>query len=630
MSISLCMIVKNEELNLPSNLQQATKYVDEIVIIDTGSSDNTIAIAKKYGAIVKEISWKNDFAKARNEAIKHASKDWILVLDADEILYAKEGLKLKDFLKQEYVKKIDGFIVTVCNYIEPNNTVSAEKNKSLRLFRNNNIIKYEGKVHEQVKGYSKISEIPLIIYHSGYLKTEIIRKNKQKRNRELLQNSLVKDPNNLYYKYHLAINSYSDTKYQEAIDLLESIIPFFGGNESYAPRAYKCLIISYKQLKNFNKMVNIANTALKQWPDYTDLHYLKAVALYNIGNYGQALSELTKCLELGEAVVYDSHSGVGSTKPLLLMANIYYELGNINSAIEKLDKLVKILPDSPSVYAYYCDLLMKSNKNELVKKLLLNYCNKYRQLVDDLINELYLKKLYSLIDYLINNIKEISYKSALKYSLACVHLKNYDTAVKNFRILLNKVSEVEKRKLTINIFLCLWSLGRIDEAKSFINDLLNKETNDSNIQVFLMFANSLILNDKQELKKNNLSEKQIKEAVLLLVRELEPYQNNKIMNYLKVRFFTDNLQASDLIEIFDERPIPDCFVDIYLKDTNLSLLFKYKRFMSLSNRSETLYNFLIAEGCGLLSSGATLVKVYSKLSLCYQIKANKVRRNYLE
>ncbi|MFP4101975.1 glycosyltransferase family 2 protein, partial [Coleofasciculus sp.] len=86
MDLSLCMIVKNEEASLPQVLESVQPIVDEMVILDTGSSDRTIDIAQEYGARVYHFQWCNDFSAARNQALQYVRGRWVLVLDADEVL----------------------------------------------------------------------------------------------------------------------------------------------------------------------------------------------------------------------------------------------------------------------------------------------------------------------------------------------------------------------------------------------------------------------------------------------------------------------------------------------------------------------------------------------------------------
>src|SRR4051812_11925913 len=94
-TLSLCMIVKNESQWLRQALTSVKDLVDEIIIVDTGSEDSTVEIAKSFGAKIFSIPWENDFSKARNYSLEQATSDWILVLDADEVIEKTDHLKIK-------------------------------------------------------------------------------------------------------------------------------------------------------------------------------------------------------------------------------------------------------------------------------------------------------------------------------------------------------------------------------------------------------------------------------------------------------------------------------------------------------------------------------------------------------
>src|SRR5690606_13785698 len=99
--VALCMIVKNEEEVLERCLQSVKQLVDEIIIVDTGSTDRTKEIASTYTHHVYDFVWTKDFSAAKNEAIRHASAKWILVLDADEYMDTDEAAQLRRFLEEE-------------------------------------------------------------------------------------------------------------------------------------------------------------------------------------------------------------------------------------------------------------------------------------------------------------------------------------------------------------------------------------------------------------------------------------------------------------------------------------------------------------------------------------------------
>lgn len=100
-TISLCMIVKNEEKVLSKCLESVQGIVDEIIIVDTGSTDKTLDVAKKYTDKIYYFDWISDFSAARNESLKYANSDYILILDADE--YLEEGVNLQEDIKKTMI-----------------------------------------------------------------------------------------------------------------------------------------------------------------------------------------------------------------------------------------------------------------------------------------------------------------------------------------------------------------------------------------------------------------------------------------------------------------------------------------------------------------------------------------------
>lgn len=156
------MIAKDEEKNIGEAINSVKRIVDEIIVGDTGSTDKTKERAQQLGAKVVDIKWENDFSKARNEALKHATKDWVLILDADEVIAEGDGKIIKELTKK---KDVLGFYFPQINYT--NNYKIAGWKKSpdnkytkgykgfftsaiIRLFQNKKDIHFEGRVHEVV------------------------------------------------------------------------------------------------------------------------------------------------------------------------------------------------------------------------------------------------------------------------------------------------------------------------------------------------------------------------------------------------------------------------------------------------------------------------------------------------
>lgn len=151
MEISICMMVKDEEKNLDRCLKSIKPLVDndiaELIVVDTGSKDNTIKIAKNYTNKVYFHSWNNDFSSMRNITISYAKGKWIFIIDADEEL--ENPYELIKAFEQKDIDNYNTIIINVKSLTQPNNKNQYTANASPRLFKNDGDFKYEGAVHNQ-------------------------------------------------------------------------------------------------------------------------------------------------------------------------------------------------------------------------------------------------------------------------------------------------------------------------------------------------------------------------------------------------------------------------------------------------------------------------------------------------
>jgi len=157
------MIVLNEEKFLRRCLKNVSPYVDEIIIVDGGSTDKTIKIAESFKAHIIHSPWKENFAHQRNISLKHATKDWILVIDADEV-YEKKLLTELQSLAQNNIE-IDAFAFPRKNFIDGKQT-DVYPDRQIRFFKRSKKIFYERPLHEVVTGFKRIaSPMDLHIIH---------------------------------------------------------------------------------------------------------------------------------------------------------------------------------------------------------------------------------------------------------------------------------------------------------------------------------------------------------------------------------------------------------------------------------------------------------------------------------
>lgn len=299
MSISLCMIARNEEEFIGNAIKSALNFVDEIIVIDTGSQDKTIEIAKSYNANIIKSKWRKDFSFHRNEAISMAKCDWILFLDCDEVIQDEGKNDIKNLLNNTN-NHIKAYNLNIVNIISDTPIASF---MSLRLFRNFEDFFFINPIHEQIipsiqykYGINCISNLPLTIHHYGYNDEVIRSKNKIERNLEILYSIEYKDG----YIYAMIGDEYLKlNNLYEAIHFYEKSL---GANLSFEGDYSPMLIINYItsliNVKRYNDAINFIDKVRKNISNFRDLYFLEFWILYYTNNFEKALIKLDEYINL--------------------------------------------------------------------------------------------------------------------------------------------------------------------------------------------------------------------------------------------------------------------------------------------------------------------------------------------
>ena len=306
--ISLCMIVKNEEKFIRKCLESVENLVEEIIIVDTGSTDKTKEICNEYQASTYDFIWSESFSDARNFGIDKATKEWILYLDADEEVNIKNIEELKSLLEID-AKNL--YLVPIINYY---GSSSPDSNCSYlfashRLFRNNKKIKFTGNIHEHLDksslGENDLKEIEIIrcieIHHYGYMDSTVKNKNKNERNLKLLKKEKEVPNYDPWIDYHIASEYYRMGEYEKAFNEVNSSILGFLKKQQLPPSLlyklkYEILIL----LKSYKSAKIGVDKAIELYPDYVDLHFYKGIILFQESLFEEAILVFTHCIELGE------------------------------------------------------------------------------------------------------------------------------------------------------------------------------------------------------------------------------------------------------------------------------------------------------------------------------------------
>ncbi|WP_281888746.1 TPR domain-containing glycosyltransferase [Paenibacillus sp. YYML68] len=318
--ISLCMIVKNEANCIARCLTSVKPYVDEMIIVDTGSTDGTADICRDIGATVYDYVWNDHFAEARNYGLVHANGEWILWLDADEEL-GENGEQLRDLaLSDEY----DLYSFQLNNYygprVDPNNVIRIAHP---RLFRNGIGLKFRNQIHEalnvdeifyQHDRVHRITHTPVILWHYGYLDEFVQDKNKSKRNIQLLEKALSSNKEDPWLHYHMASEYYRLKDYAPSFHHANRSILLFMLNQLTPPSLlYKLKYSILISTGSYEGGYPAIEKAIMLYPDYVDLIFYKGILLYMSSKYEEAIEAFEQCLEIGESnMKHLTQNGLGS------------------------------------------------------------------------------------------------------------------------------------------------------------------------------------------------------------------------------------------------------------------------------------------------------------------------------
>lgn len=345
-TVSLCMIVKDEEEMLPRCLAAAAPAVDEIVVVDTGSSDRTIEIAESFGARVIERPWTGSFSEARNVALDAGTSDWLLVLDADEVLVGEDVTQLRALLGQTWR---EAFYISEINHTGELDDGTATTHNTLRLFQARPEHRYEGRLHEQILDAlplripERFATVPVRIEHFGYLGAVRDAKEKSRRNLELLQRQHEEGDDSAFMHFNLG-SEYGATgesdkalaEFERAAELLaaEPEQPKAGYLPAFTSRHVRALRICGRH----EDAIAQADAALERFPGFTDVVYEQAAAARALGRVDESIAYYERCIEMGDAPSrYTSTVGMGSYLPTIELAELLLLRGDGERAVELLE-----------------------------------------------------------------------------------------------------------------------------------------------------------------------------------------------------------------------------------------------------------------------------------------------------
>jgi glycosyltransferase involved in cell wall biosynthesis len=373
-TISVVMIAKDEEKYLPKALISVVEWVDEIVLVDTGSSDRTVVIAQSFGAQVYHRPWRNDFSLHRNQALELASGDWCLQLDADEELDQNSAAELRKLISQA-----DGeaLLVNITNIMADGSTTSFNYP---RIFRKKEGVYYYRKVHNQINIPGPMQASPIVLYHHGYAADSQTMDQRHQRRVNMMRSWVADEPDNWESYYYLAQTLVSrDDTAAEAVESAKRALDLAKQKhikpDDYA-RAYLPLLQALNILNNHEALFQYAREWSGAQPGNPDPRLYGARAAYGMNQFemvGKISDEFVRLhreavrlQQQGNPMALNSAGLLYSVLVIWCIAEVH--LGNLQKAVEII-LAIKSLANANKVIQLLFDEAEKYGLQDRVKEL---------------------------------------------------------------------------------------------------------------------------------------------------------------------------------------------------------------------------------------------------------------------
>ena len=307
--LAAALIVKNEAAVLGACLESIKGVVDEIIVVDTGSTDESVEIARRHGAIVHEHPWTGDFSEARNEGLERATCDWILYIDADERLDPIDRATVEEALR-------DAPEVAFRLLLRPNSRSTPYR--EYRVWRNDPRIRFEGVIHEKIiPGIQRVADqdgrdiglVDLLLTHVGY---EGDQTHKHRRNLPLLRRQLEAEPHNLFNLHHLFRVLDGLGEHEEAEQVLEHAVDLVQmtpvpGSDPLGSLAMLDLI----RLRHYRgeQVGDLLTDARRRYPGNWLIVFYEGRYLIDTGRYEEALERFRSLLAVDLVTLPDAWLG---------------------------------------------------------------------------------------------------------------------------------------------------------------------------------------------------------------------------------------------------------------------------------------------------------------------------------
>lgn len=373
MKISGCIIAKNEEKNIKKCISSYIDIADEIIVVDTGSEDDTVKIAKEMGAKVYNYEWNNDFAKAKNFALSMAKGDWVIFMDADEYFAQGHSKNVKKYIEQiHYKKEFDGICCRMAN-IQKETADIINCIIQIRIFRNHPSIRYQNSIHECIyKDGNKLNVFfvekeDILIYHTGY--SSSVGTVKAERNLNLLLEAVKQEGYPACFDGYISDSYFVMKQWDKSIEYARKYITSGVSMTGYDIKPHMNIIESMVNRGDCKEeILDAALGFIDKFKDNPTFYVYAAEILISLKRYTEAFNFYNKAYELNS-----SYKGLEINLAQTAVYNIKYKLGQIYYLSNDYENAFSCFVDSLKEKKYnfqpFCSLYMLIKNNTLDEKV---------------------------------------------------------------------------------------------------------------------------------------------------------------------------------------------------------------------------------------------------------------------
>jgi GT2 family glycosyltransferase/tetratricopeptide (TPR) repeat protein len=376
--LSLCMIVRDNARTVRAALESVRPWVDEMVVVDTGSVDETPAIVASLGARLFHFPWRDSFAAARNESLRHARGEWVFWMDSDDTIDPDNGRRLRGLAARGSGPASPlGYVVSVhCPDRDGDGTGGYTRVTHVKLFRNLPGLRFEHRIHEQIlpailRAGGRVEHTGLFVVHSGYDTTPGGQARKLERDLRLLRQELAEQPDHPFTLYNLGM-TYADVgRRREAAACLERSLARSAPNASHARKAYALLASCHAALGDDAAARDACERGLRAFPKDPELRFRRGVLLLARGEPAEAVRcfrDLLDCPD--QADHYTSvHEGVNGHLARHNLALALVELGDFAGAERELRRATADSPGFAPAWRLTGELLLRQGREDEARRL---------------------------------------------------------------------------------------------------------------------------------------------------------------------------------------------------------------------------------------------------------------------